>query len=109
NVHIVAPGSSAALDVSEGPTDPPQKQQFNTAAVMVPVRCNNHPWMSAFMNIAPSPYFAVTGKDGKFKIEGLPPGTYTLAAVHEKLGEQDMQVTVAAKATGKQDFTFKMK
>jgi plastocyanin len=109
NVHIVAPGDSGALDVSQGPMGQPQSQQFVKPVVMMPVRCNNHPWMSAYINVAPTPYFAVTGKDGKFKIEGLPPGTYTLAAVHEKLGEQDVQVTVGAKATQKEDFTFQMK
>jgi plastocyanin len=109
NVHIVAPGDSGALDVSQGPMGEPQSQQFTAQTVMMPVRCNNHPWMSAFINVAPTPYFAVTGKDGKFKIEGLPAGTYTLAAVHEKLGEQDVQITVPAKTTQKEDFTFQMK
>ena len=109
NVHIVAPGDSGALDVSQGPMGEPQSQQFVKTAIMMPVRCNNHPWMSAFINVAPTPYFAVTGKDGKFKIEGLPPGTYTLAAVHEKLGEQDVEIKVPAKATEKEEFTFQMK
>jgi len=76
---------------------------------MMPIRCNNHPWMEAFLNVAPNPYFAVTRDDGTFSIPGLPPGTYTLAAVHEKLGESDMQITVAAKSQSKADFTFAMK
>jgi len=59
--------------------------------------------------VAPTPYFAVTGADGSFTITGLPPGTYTLAAVHEKLGEQDVQVTVPAKSSIKSDFTFTAK
>ncbi len=84
----------------------PQTQQFTSPQVMLPVRCNNHPWMSAFINVSPTPYFAVTGADGKFSIQGLPAGTYTLAAVHEKLGEQDIQITVPAKTTTKADFTF---
>jgi plastocyanin len=106
NVHIIVPGGDGGMDVTEAPLGPPQSEAFNAPQVMTPVRCNNHPWMSAFINVSPTPYFAVTGKDGKFSIQGLPPGKYTLAAVHEKLGEQDMQVTVAAKATEKQDFTF---
>jgi plastocyanin len=106
NVHIVAPGASGAMDVSQGPMGEPQTQQFTSPQVMLPVRCNNHPWMSAFINVSPTPYFAVTGVDGKFSIQGLPAGTYTLAAVHEKLGEQDIQITVPAKTTTKADFTF---
>jgi plastocyanin len=106
NVHIVSADGGGEMDVSEGPLGAAQSQQFTTPQVMTPVRCNNHPWMAAYINVAPTPYFAVTGKDGKFSIQGLPPGKYTLAAVHEKLGEQDVEVTVAAKATEKSDFTF---
>ena len=54
----------------------------------MPVRCNNHPWMNAFINVSATPFFAVTDADGHFEIKGLPAGTYTLAAVHEKMGEQ---------------------
>lgn len=44
-----------------------------------------------------NPYFTVTGKDGKFSLPGLPPGTYTIAAVHEKYGEQGETNTPAPK------------
>jgi plastocyanin len=70
---------------------------------------NNHPWMQAFINVAPNPWFAITAPDGTFTIPNLPPGTYTLAAVHEKLGEQDIQITVPAKSTPKAAFTFAIK
>ena len=109
NIHITSPTESGAIDISQGPMGQPQTQVFSSPQVMLPVRCNNHPWMNAFINVAPSPYFAVTGADGSFTISGLPPGTYTLAAVHEKLGEQDIQVTVPAKSIAKADFTFAAK
>jgi plastocyanin len=107
NVHTMPTvAANGGMDVSEGPMGQPQVRQFPAAEVMMPVRCNNHPWMSAFINVSETPYFAVTGGDGKFSIRGLPPGTYTLAAVQEKLGEQDMQVTVPAKGTAKAMFKF---
>ena len=106
NIHTTpASDNIAAIDISQGPMGQPQNRQFNAPEVMLPVRCNNHPWMNAFINVAPNPYFAVTGPDGSFSIS-LPPGTYTLAAVHEKLGEQDIQITVPAKSSTKAEFSF---
>lgn len=110
NIHTMPtqPGN-ASLDISEPANTAPRTETFNTPEVMLPVRCNNHPWMSAFINVAPNPWFAVTGTDGAFHITGLPPGTYTLAAVHEKLGEQDIQITVAPKSVATASFTFAAK
>ncbi|HYE65408.1 MAG TPA: carboxypeptidase-like regulatory domain-containing protein, partial [Pyrinomonadaceae bacterium] len=52
------------------------------------------------------PFYAVTGEDGSYEIKGLPAGTYTVAAWHEKFGEKTMQVTVPAKGSASADFTF---
>ena len=62
--------------------------------VMIPVKCNQHPWMKMYLSVMSNPFYAVTGKDGRFTFRGLPPGTYTVAAVHEKYGEQEMKITV---------------
>jgi plastocyanin len=110
NIHTLpAAEGSQPIDISQGAKDAPQVKQFNRPEVMIPVRCNNHPWMNAFINVSATPFFAVTGTDGHFSISGLPTGTYTLAAVHEKMGEQTITVTVEPKGTAKADFNFAAK
>ena len=110
NIHTLpASEGSQPIDISQSPKGPPQIKQFNQPEIMVPVRCNNHPWMNAFINVSATPFFAVTGADGHFNISGLPAGTYMLAAVHEKMGEQTMMVTIEPKGTSKADFNFSVK
>jgi plastocyanin len=109
NIHTMPDGSNPAVDVSQGPKGAPERKQFNKPEVMMPVRCNNHPWMSAFINVSATPFFAVTDADGRFEIKGLPAGTYTLAAVHEKMGEQTITVKIASKESAKAEFTYSMK
>src|SRR5437899_2822057 len=53
---------------------------FTAPEVMVPLECNEHGWMNAYVGVLPHPFFAVTGADGGFSIKGLPPGTYTIEA-----------------------------
>jgi plastocyanin len=110
NIHTMptAPGS-ASIDISQSPKGESQTKQFNQVETMIPVRCNNHPWMNAFINVSETPFYAVTDADGKFSLKGLPAGEYTLAAVHEKLGEQTMKVTVKALGTADAKFAFAAK
>lgn len=96
-------------DVSQGPKGAPQQVQFKDPEMMVPVRCNNHPWMNAFINVADTPFFAVTDGDGHFEIKGLPAGNYVIAVLHEKLGEQTMSVTVSPHQTRTAEFSYAMK
>ena len=96
------------IDISQGPRGQPQTKQFRRPELMIPVRCNNHPWMNAFINVSATAFFAVSDSSGHFEIRGLPSGTYTLGAVHEKMGEKTLQVTIPAHGTAKADFSFAM-
>jgi hypothetical protein len=74
---------------------------------MVPFRCDVHGWMNAYAGIVAHPYFAVSKPDGTFEIKGLPAGTYTVEAWHERLGTQTTKVTVDGKAGATASFAFK--
>ncbi len=81
---------------------------FSTKEVMLPFKCDVHGWMNAYVGVLDHPYFSTTGADGKFELKGLPPGTYTIEAWHEKLGAQTQNVTIGDKETKDVAFTFKM-
>ena len=79
---------------------------FTTPEVMVPFRCDVHRWMNSFVGVVAHPFFAVTGADGAFQPQGLPPGTYTIEAWHEKFGTRTASVTIGAKESKDLAFTF---
>jgi hypothetical protein len=87
-------------------TTTPTVRTFAQPEVMVSLECNVHGWMNAFIGVLPHPFFAVTGADGSFSLKGLPPGTYTIEAWHEKYGTQTATVTVTGTETKTSDLTF---
>ncbi|HEY3634446.1 MAG TPA: carboxypeptidase regulatory-like domain-containing protein [Caldimonas sp.] len=76
-------------------------------AEIVRVDCDLHSWMTAWVVVAPHPYYAVTRADGQFSFEGLPPGSYRLQIWHERLGPITRQVIVPA--TGGASVSVEMK
>jgi plastocyanin len=106
NVHAVP---AANQEFNQGQPLPGMKftRQFSTREVMVPFKCDVHPWMQAYIGVLEHPYFAVTGPDGSFSLKGLPPGTYTIEAWHEKLGTQTQSVTIGEKESRDIAFSFK--
>jgi len=86
---------------------PPTKHKFDKPEIMVPFKCEVHGWMNAYVGVVSHPYFAVTEADGKFALKGLPPGTYTIDAWQEKLGDMTQSVTIAASESKDIMFTFK--
>ncbi len=80
---------------------------FDQVEVGVPFKCNVHPWMNAYAAVLNHPFFGVTDSSGSFSVSGLPAGTYTIEAWHEKYGTQTQSVTVADGETKQVSFTFK--
>jgi plastocyanin len=80
---------------------------FSTDEVMVPLKCDVHAWMNAWVGVVNHPYFAVTGPTGDFSLPNLPAGTYTVEAWHEAAGTTTGSVTVTAQGTATVSLTFK--
>jgi plastocyanin len=106
NIHPT-PKDNREWNESQAPQAAALEKTFAREEILLPVQCNQHPWMKMFIGVMKNPYFAVTGPDGKFEIKGLPPGEYTIAFVQEKLGEQTQKVTLGAKDSKTVDITFK--
>jgi plastocyanin len=71
------------------------------------IKCDVHKWMSSYCGVFDHPFFAVTDKDGGYKITGLPAGTYTIETWQEKLGTQTQTVTVTGTDSKTADFSYK--
>jgi plastocyanin len=109
NIHT-APGSDGrSLNLTQTRKAQVDRVLFKQSATMMAVRCDLHPWMIGYINVSETPFFAVTDTEGHFEIDDLPAGTYVIAAVHEKMGEQTMTINIKPHQTGKADFSFATK
>ena len=106
NIHAL-PKSNSEFNTGQPIQGMKTMHMFNAKEVMVPFKCDVHGWMNAYIGVLDHPFFGVTDADGKFSLKGVPPGTYTIEAWHEKGGTQTAMVTIGAKETKPANFTFK--
>lgn len=106
NVHAL-PKASSEFNRGMSLKGERYTRTFSTPEVMVRFKCDVHAWMGAHVGVMAHPFFAVTKADGTFEIPGLPPGTYTIEAWHERFGTATQQVTIGDKQTQSASFTFK--
>lgn len=107
NVHGHAQ-KNAAFNLGMTRKKPERRRVFDTPEVMVPLRCNVHPWMIAYVGVVSNPFYAVTDSAGFFTLPSLPAGEYTLDAWHETAGTLSRTVKLGESETKTIDFTFHM-
>ncbi len=105
NIHSM-PRRSRPFNFAMPIPDQVIKKRFTSKEIMVRVKCDVHPWMAAYVGVLDHPFFAVSGADGKFAIENVPPGTYTVEAWHERLGTKEASLTVTEGGAATVDFSF---
>jgi len=97
NVHPTPkPGSkNKEANKAQLPNGPDLNFTFESPEEFLRFKCDVHPWMFAYVNVSPHPYFAVSEEGGSFTIANVPPGKYKIKAKHRKAGEviQDIEVT----------------
>jgi len=74
---------------------------------VIKVTCDAHGWMSGWWVVVDNPYYAVTDEHGKFSIQDVPPGDYTVQVWQEKLGKQDQKVSVKSGSNSTANFSMK--
>jgi hypothetical protein len=95
NFGMTAAGQTRNVTLDRAEHDPP-----------IRVKCDVHPWMTAYVAVMDNPYFAVTGEDGSFELPHLPAGNYKLVAWHELYGRREQPVTVNEDANAAVEATF---
>ncbi|HZI63005.1 MAG TPA: carboxypeptidase regulatory-like domain-containing protein [Pyrinomonadaceae bacterium] len=108
NIHWI-PKGNPEWNQSQPNGAPAIEKTFTRPEVVIPVKCNQHPWMKAYIGVMRTPFFAVSGTNGAYEIKGVPPGKYTVVAWREGGAngtEKTFEVTVPANGSGKADFSF---
>lgn len=105
NIHP-EPVNSRSFNIGQPNQGAETERSFPAAEIMIPISCDVHSWMNAYIGVVDHPYFAVTGSDGSFELPNLPPGEYEVEAWHELYGTQTMNVTIGESESAEIDFTF---
>src|SRR5207244_10823839 len=96
--HNVFSPDPPRFDLGTYPQNEKRYHQFDEAGIWT-MLCNVHAEMSAYVIVTETPYFATTGKDGKFVLKDVPPGKYTLKVWHEKAKPASLQIEVSESPT----------
>jgi plastocyanin len=93
NIHP-KPQQNTEFNIGQPRQNMESIKSFDKAEVGIPVGCDVHPWMRAYISVLAHPFFAVTKADGTYEIKGLPAGEYEVEVFHGKAKGSSQKVTV---------------
>jgi plastocyanin len=105
NIHP-KPQANTEFNVGQPRKGMESNKNFDKHEPMIPVGCDVHPWMRAYISVLSNPFFAVTKDDGSYEIKGLPAGEYEVEVLHGKAKSTTQKVSVKDGAA-KADFSLK--
>jgi hypothetical protein len=104
NVHTY-PNNNEVINLSQITQGASTVKTFTKEEIVMPVQCDVHNWMRAFIGVFTHPYHSVSKAGGAYEFK-VPAGDFEVTAIHEKYGKKTMMVTVADGATAELNFTF---
>jgi plastocyanin len=107
NIHTV-PTANEMKNLLQSVGAPDLEFVFDKPEPFLKFQCDVHPWMHAWVTVVDNPYFALSGKDGKFTIKNIPNGHYKVKFAHRKLGTQSFDIDIKDGAAS-QDCAFEIK
>jgi hypothetical protein len=109
NVHATPkPGGNAEFNFAQPVKGQVNPKTFEKPEVLVRIKCDVHNWMFAYVGVVDHPYFAVTDKDGNFTIKNVPPGKYTVEAIHLKAAPAGKGKTQEVQVDGNKTINFEL-
>jgi plastocyanin len=106
NIHP-RPSENAEFNIGQPRQGMESEKKFDKPELKIPVGCDVHPWMRAYVHVLSHPFFAVTKEDGTYEIKGLPAGEWEIETVHEKLPSVTQKVSVKDGEAAKLDLSVK--
>ncbi len=98
SIHV-RPTASPEFNVGQPLQGMETRRVFNSPEIGIPIRCDVHPWMTAFLSVFGHPYHATTDDDGNFTIDQIPDGSYVIEARHEVLGTLTREIIISGGRT----------